>query len=158
MTSRWLELQRDPDGFFETLLAMTARSLTVPAAVISIITAERYVIRFAHGLPPEKRAPLELPMINSPCRDVSRMGRKLVINDVLANHAVRTSPLVTDLGIAAYLGEPLHDEQGTSVGAFCVFEGKARDWSEADQRMLSMSAVLAERALNWPDGLDLFPV
>ena len=156
--SRWLELQRDPDLFFETLLEMTARSMGVAAAVISIITADRYVVRFAHGLPPEKAAPIELPMMNSPCRDVTRMGRRLVVNDVLANQALRTSPLVQDLGIASYLGEPLRDTRGSSVGAFCIFDRTARDWTEAEQRMMSINALLAERALNWPDGLDEFPV
>lgn len=158
MNSRWLELQRDPETFFETLLEMTTRSLAAPAAVISIITEERYVVRFAYGLPPEKPAPLELPMMNSPCRDVARMGRGLVLNDVLANQAVRTSPLVQDLGIAAYLGEPMHDERGNSVGAFCVYDRMARDWTKDEQRMISINAVLAERALNWPDGRELFPV
>ena len=158
MKSRWLELQRDPDVFFGTLLEMTARSMATSAAVISIITAERYLVRFAHGLPPGKSAPLELPMMNSPCRDVTRMGRRLVINDVLANQAVRTSPLVQDLGIAAYLGEPLHNTEGASVGAFCVFDASARDWTEAEQRMMSINAVLVERALNWPDGLETLPI
>lgn len=152
---RWLHLQRDPDAFFATVLEMTARAVNTPAAVISVITEARYQIRFAHGLTSSVTAPCELPFIETPCRLVAEMGRPLIINDVLSHPVARSSPLVKDLGIAAYLGEPLHDENGRSVGSFCVFDRHARDWTEADSQMVSINAVLIERALNWPDGVSV---
>ena len=154
-TQRWLRLQRDPEAFFATVLEMTARAVQAPVAVISIITASRYQFRFAHGLSPSVEAPCELPFIESPCRHVAEMGRPLIINDVLAHPLVRSSSMVSDLGIAAYLGEPMHDENGKSVGSFCVFDRHARDWTEDEVRLVSINAVLVERALNWPDGLTV---
>lgn len=157
MPSRWLQLQHDPASFFDTVLEMTVRAMDVPAAMISAVYSDRQDIRAMHGRFGDIGASSELPLSHSLCKHVVGMGRPLVVRDALAHPLVKDSKGVRDSGITACAGEPLHDTLGNPIGSFCVLDRNIHDWSEAQLRMMSINAMIIERALNWPDGEESFP-
>lgn len=157
MRSRWLEHQHDPAAFLDTILEMTARALNVPAAMISALFPDRQEVRALHGRFGELTAPCAIPLSHSICKHVVGMGRPLIVRDALAHPLVKDNRGVRENGIAAYIGEPLHDRHGRPVGSFCVMDRNANDWTDAQLRMMSINAMLIERALNWPDGAHEFP-
>ena len=158
MPSRWIVHQREPKAFLESIVEMTCKAVNVPVSMISVVTEDRHDIRFSYGFRSSWFNSDEIPMSHSFCKHVTAMGRPLVVRDALAHPLVRNSPAVSDLGLVAYLGEPLHDHSGKSVGCFSVFDHRARDWSENQRRMISINAMLVEKALNWPDGVSDMPV
>lgn len=151
MKPRWREHQREPAPFFDTMVEMSCKALRVPAAMISLVDDARHAIRASYGLPASITAIGEVPMSHSLCRHVVAMGRPLVVIDALAHPLVSNNPSVREFGLAAYLGEPLHDGNGNAVGCFSVFDYNARDWTETQRRMMSINAMIIERALNWSD-------
>ena len=157
MPSRWLQFQCDPATFFDTVLEMTARAMSAPAAMISALYSDRQEIRAMHGRFGDVSISNEFPLSHSLCKHVVGMGRPFVVRDALAHPLVKDSKGVRDTGIAAYVGEPLHDSFGNPVGSLCVIDRNAHDWSDAQLRMMSINAMIVERALNWPDGEETFP-
>lgn len=152
MMSRWLQHQREPEGFFDAMLEMTCRALEVPAAMISTVNETRHQLNASYGLSCSITSMGEIPISHSICRHVVAMGRPLVVQDALSHPLVSTSPTVREFGLAAYLGEPLHDPAGDAFGCFSVMDFIARDWTETQRRMMSINAMIIERALTWPDG------
>ena len=157
MKSRWLQHQLDPAAFLDVILEMTVRALDVPAAMISVLFHDRQEIRALHGRFGELTAPGSVPLSHSLCKHVVGMGRPLIVRDALAHPLVKDNQGVREYGIAAYIGEPLHDPDGKPVGSFCVMDRNANDWTDAQLSMMSINAMLIERALNWPDGEHEFP-
>ena len=157
MKSRWLEHQLDPSAFLDTILEMTARAMNVPAAMISALFPDRQEVRALYGRFGELTAPRVVPLSHSICKHVVGMGRPLIVRDALAHPLVKDNRGVREFGIAAYIGEPLHDRFGRPVGSFCVVDRNVNEWTDAQLRMMSINAMLIERALNWPDGAHEFP-
>ena len=56
----------------------------------------------------------------------------LVINDSRLNPLLEGNAAVTDLGVIAYLGEPVRSGDGEILGSLCVIDTVARDWSADD--------------------------
>lgn len=158
MQPRWLTYQRDPDPLFDTLVEMTCKALRVPAAMVSMVDQHRYLIRASYGLPDSITAVGEVPLSHSLCLHVVGMGRPLVVTDALAHPLVADNPTVREFGLTAYLGEPLHGKDGDPMGCFAVFDYKARDWTEVQRQMMSINAMVLERALNWPEDETVLPV
>ena len=158
MAPRWGTLQREPDAFFDSIVEMMCSSLDAPISMISIIQNNYHFVRASHGLPALVRADGELPISHSICQHVVGMGRPLVVADAMAHPLVRNNPSVAEDNIAAYLGEPLHAANGVPCGTLCVLDTRPRDWREKERRMISITAMIVEKALGWPDGVQDFPV
>ncbi len=158
MPSRWIVHQREPKAFFSSIVEMTGKALNVPTAMISVVREERHVVRFSHGFQSPWFDKGEVPFSHSLCKHVVAMGRPLVVRDAFAHPLVRSSPAVEDFGLVSYMGEPLHDRDGKPVGCFSVFDTRARDWSENQRRMISINAMIVEKAMNWPDCVSEMPV
>lgn len=157
MTPRWIEHQRDPHIFLNDMLEMTAKALDVPASTISAVSDTHHDVRLAYALPRQAVATGPVPLSHSLCKHVVAMGRPLVVRDAWNHPLVRNSQALRESGVVAYIGEPLHDEAGTPVGSFCVFDDTARQWTATQCRIMSINAMIIEKALNWPDGQVSFP-
>lgn len=157
MQSRWLQHQHDPAMFLDTIMEMTVRAMNVSAAMISALFPDRQEIHALYGQFGEMTAPTTVPLSHSLCKHVVGMGRPLVVSDALGHPLVKDNPGVKESGIASYIGEPLHDYSGKPVGSFCIVDRNVRDWTETQVRMMSINAMIIERALNWPDGAHEFP-
>ena len=62
MAPRWDALQRDPEGFFNSIVEMMSSALRVPVSMISILQDDRHFVHSAHGLAHLQEDRLEIPI------------------------------------------------------------------------------------------------
>ncbi len=82
------------------------------------------------------------PRDGSWCQHVVGTGDILAIDDGTGHAMVRDTESAKTGEVAAYLGHPIR-VAGEVVGALCVFDDQAREWTTEDVRRL---ALLAEAA------------
>ncbi|MEL7154715.1 MAG: GAF domain-containing protein, partial [Pseudomonadota bacterium] len=148
---------RDPEGFFHSIVEMMSSALRVPVSMISIVQEKRHLVHAAHGLEHLQSDRIEVPIRYSICQHVVAMGRPLVVSDAFAHPLVRDNPMVRERNITSYMGEPLHGANGRAIGTLCAMDLRARDWTDTQRSMLSIAAMIVEKALSWPDGNGEFP-
>ena len=65
---------------------------------------------------------------------------------------------IPDLGVRAYLGVPIHDPKGATLGALCAIDSKPRVWEKFDVEFMTDLAscvndqISLRDALRNPDG------
>ena len=135
-------LDEQPEAALDGLTRLATRLLGVPAAAVSLITAERQFLSSAVGLSPEVAAARETPLSQSFCKYVVSTREPLLINDASQDKTFKKHGAFVELGIHAYAGVPLIcDSQ--SLGALCVADGRPRRWSEEDLENLKDLAAAA---------------
>jgi signal transduction histidine kinase len=150
-----LAAARDPEAraAFDRLARIAARALGVPAALVSLVDADRQVFLGCVGLSGEPGAARETPLSHSVCQHVVADPRPLLIED--ARRDPRLAPgipgalAVRDLGVTAYAGVPLATPDGHVLGAFCAVAAVPRRWTDDDVAVLTdlAAAATAEIAL-----------
>ncbi|GJG86897.1 hypothetical protein tb265_20780 [Gemmatimonadetes bacterium T265] len=136
------------DEAFDRFTRLAARLLGTPAAVVTLVDAERQFCKSAVGLPmPAPPAPApSLPFSHSFCQHVVAAGAPLVLGDVRDHPVHRENGAVRDMGAVAYAGVPLRTAEGQVVGTFCAVDDTPRTWDPADVTLLEdlARAVVAE--------------
>ncbi len=136
-----------PDPALDRLTQFASRMLGTTVSLVSLVGPSSQVFPGQAGLADAglegvRDTPLELSI----CRHVVERDAPLVVSDAAADDLLGGHPAVTDVGIAAYAGVPLHT-QGAPVGALCAMELHAREWSAADVQLLDDFAHTAEAVL-----------
>ena len=131
---------------FDRLARLTCRLLQAPAALISLVTADRQILMGAHGLPEPWVSSRQSPLSQSICQHVVTGNLPLIIADARIHPLVHDNPAVHELLMVAYLGVPLLGPDGEILGAVCAMDSTPRDWSEDDIETLSVlsQAVTSE--------------
>ncbi|QDT17689.1 Oxygen sensor histidine kinase NreB [Alienimonas californiensis] len=140
-------LDSPPEEAFDRLTHFAVRLLDVPAAVVSLVDEHRQFFKSAVGLPEPWATRRETPLSLSFCQHVVGDGEPLVIVDARADPRVAENKAIEEFGVIAYAGMPLPDPNGHVLGAFCVIDGKPREWSEDDLAVLHSLAALAAAEL-----------
>ncbi|ABS05576.1 GGDEF domain-containing protein [Kineococcus radiotolerans] len=133
------------DGL-QRLVAMAARVLDVPVAMVSFITAEEEVIQAAVGLPEPWASLRTTPLSHSLCVQVVRGDGPVVLFDARQDPAYREHAAVLEMGAGAYAGYPLRHGEHV-LGAFCAADFAPRSWSEDDLRLLEDLAAVVSTEL-----------
>lgn len=127
----------------ERLTRLTTRLLGVPTAVVSLVDRNRQFFAAHSGLAPEVAEARQTPLSHSFCQHVVATAAPLVVGDAKMHPLVSDNLAIPDLGIQAYAGVPLQTSDGKTLGSFCVFDGKPREWSEDDLSVLKDLATAA---------------
>jgi GAF domain-containing protein len=143
----WSALPARPDADFDRLAAVLAGRLSVPRALVVLVSKGGQVIPGAAGLAEPWSTRRSMPLSHSLSQEVVVSGDVLVIPDTRADPLVRDSPAVRELGVAAYAGAPLVDVQGRPIGVLVAIDDLPRDWSPADVRELVALADECSRLL-----------
>jgi signal transduction protein with GAF and PtsI domain len=79
---------------------------------------------------------------------------EVVVGDMKAHPVLRHNRAVTQGGLRAYAGVPIHSASGQTIGTLCASEQTPRSWSEADVSTLRKLAdvVMAYAMLGISDG------
>lgn len=119
---------------FDNLTALAARLLKVPTALVTIVqrSQNRQFFKSAVGLPELVRDLRQTPLSHSFCQYVQASGQPLVIENATRDARVSDNAAVHDLNVVAYLGVPIHLDDGTTLGAFCAVDSVPRDWTNDD--------------------------
>lgn len=131
----------------DRLTALAARLLNAPSAQVSLLSEQQFIASLAGAQPAEAEriAAREASL----CTVTARGQGPLAVSDAVHDSRVSTLPPVTSGAVGAYLGVPLVDGAGLLLGALCVYDSRARDWSPEHIGTLGelASAVVAELEL-----------
>lgn len=124
------------------LLERVALDLGTPVALLNGVLTDVLVLAGAHGVDGWLGESRATPLEWSPCREVVRSGRPLVVPDLAEHPATCDSPLVVVDGLRAYAGVPVA-AGGQVVGALCVLDGRPRDFGPEVVARLQVAAAAA---------------
>ena len=129
----------DPEPAFDTIADLVVSLLEAPTALVSIVEPEkdRQYFKSLRGLTEPWASRRQTPLTHSFCKHVRELGEPLLVSDAVNDARVRDNLGVAELGIAAYLGVPIHGPDRRPIGALCVIDNKPRDWSADDVETLS---------------------
>ncbi|GGU50698.1 histidine kinase [Streptomyces albospinus] len=154
---RELGIGKDPLPAFDDFARKLARTTDTPYAMVNFIDErEQY---FAGLYVPDQDKAIELgpvPAGGRPGRVMARdhgycphvvVRRKaLVLEDVCDYPRFAGNPVVDELGIRTYMGAPLIDHTGMTLGTVCVVDLEPRPWGrEGLHTIKSLAAELVEQ-------------
>src|SRR5919107_1444593 len=100
-------LDTPPEEAFDRLTRLVCRLLGVPAALVSLVEADRQFFKSAVGLPQPWLLRRETSLLHSFCQHVVATGAPLVVQDADQHPVLSDNLAISDLGVVAYLGMPL---------------------------------------------------
>lgn len=147
---RELGLGDRPDPEFDEFAQNLAQATGAPFAMVNFIDEER---QYFAGLYAGARSPEALgdPGIEEPDREMPRdhgycphvVSRRLplVLDDVCDYPRFAGNPVVDKIGIRSYLGAPLIDRTGTTLGTICVVDREIRPWGRPGLEFIKARAA-----------------
>jgi GAF domain-containing protein len=118
-----------PDPEMDAFAERVRRWLGVPIGLVSLVQAEQQILPGMSGLPEPWATKRATPLSHSFCRQVVATAGPLVVTDARADPALRDNLAIPGLGVVAYLGVPLTDEDGSVLGALCAIDAAPRRWT-----------------------------
>lgn len=129
------------------LTKQVCAQLNCAGTLITQVTKTRQVILANSGLALPAQFESSTPLSHSICRHAVAMDFPLVIDDTVYHPLLKGNLAFPDLGIAAYLGAPVHVHEGKALGALCAVELRRRRWSSQDIEIVTQAAKVADRLL-----------
>jgi GAF domain-containing protein len=152
---RELGLGDRPDPEFDEFARMLATTTGAPLAMVNFIDEERQY--FAGLYSPAQAAPAsgELMAQSAPAEDPGRVMARdhgwcphvvvrrlpLVLDDVCDYPRFAGNPVVDEIGIRSYLGAPLIDRTGTTLGTICIVDREPRPWGRSGLEFIKGQAA-----------------
>ncbi len=134
---------------FASLTRLAVRTLGAPVALISFMddAKGRSVFASQEGLGEPWASLGEAPQSHALCAEVRSRRAPLAVDNAPEDQEFARHPAVRRMGVAAYLGMPLHAPDGTAIGAMCAVEDEPRAWTDYDRSVLADLAGLADDAI-----------
>jgi signal transduction histidine kinase/CheY-like chemotaxis protein len=124
----------------DRLVSLSARALGVPVALLSFVVDGQELLANAVGLPGARLASRSTASLGA---SVIEAGQPVRLGDARSDPRFQQLPAVRELGIAAYLGVPVHST-GSVKGALCVLDFQPREWTDEDVTALDSLAGAVE--------------
>ncbi|MEP6778312.1 MAG: GAF domain-containing sensor histidine kinase [Gemmatimonadaceae bacterium] len=121
---------------FDRLTQLVTTALRVPVALISLVDKDRQYFKSHCGLPEWAVDARETPLSHSFCQHVVTSAEPLIVRDARETPIVWENLAIRDLGVIAYAGVPVIDDDGFILGSLCAIDGTPRDWTEQDVLLL----------------------
>jgi len=135
-----------PEAQFDRFTRLVCRWLNVPIALVSLVDQQRdrQFFKSSQGLAALGAANVRsTPLSHSICRLVVEEATVLAIDDARMDGRVCDHPAVSELGVGAYLGAPLINQEGIVLGSLCAIAPEPRPWTEADKStMVDLAALV----------------
>ena len=132
-----------PSEVFNRITRSVAAALKVPIALISLVDQKRVWFLARCGIDFA-----EAPRDTSFCSRVVDTKQTMHVVDAWQDPRFAGSPLVTgEPHIRAYLGVPLFDDKGHVLGALCVLDRRAREFSAEERQTLARYAMAVQALL-----------
>ncbi len=124
------------DPVLHRLTRLAARSLDAPVALLSFVGAERQFFASSWGLPEPWASDRGTDLLHSFCQHVVVSNQRLLVTDARKHPLVQANRAIEDLDVIAYMGVPMNDSEGNTLGSFCVIDHEPRQWKAADVELL----------------------
>ena len=139
-------LDSPPDELYDRITRAAADALDAPHAMVSLVDVDRQFFKSATGKDLDKPEERQTPLDRSLCQYAVANGEALVLEDARLDPVFQHHPAVQDGTVVAYLGIPLTDHDGNSIGTLCVYDDKPRLWGTGHVQVLSdLAGIAAER-------------
>lgn len=120
------------DATFDRAARTAARCTRAPVALVTVVGAARQHFVGQFGLTGELAAQRSTPLGSSRCRVVVAADEPVVAADAATHEVLGCLPPIEGLPVGAYLGVPLRDADGVTLGAVCVVAPTPRPWEDED--------------------------
>lgn len=157
-----LGLGNRPDPEFDEFASRLATAANAPYAMVNFVGDEEQYFAGLYGPSSAKADALEAASSASratPGRTMSRehgycphvvVRRKaLVLDDVCAYPRFAVNPVVNSIGVRAYMGAPLIDRTGTTLGTICVVNTEESNWGRPGLEMIKSMAAEVMNLIHW---------
>ncbi|WP_245584676.1 GAF domain-containing protein [Salipiger mucosus] len=146
-------LDQGQDGVFENIVKLAHQTLGAPVALVSVIddANERQVFKARRAdasrglLGAHLMESWYTPLSHSLCNEVRIRDRSLIVQDMARDPSFRHHPAVTEYGVLAYIGAPIHGPANDPIGAVCAMDNCVRIWSEKDRSNIETLADLCSQ-------------
>lgn len=137
-------LDTPPDGAFDTIAALAARTFGVPIGIVSVVDTDRIWFKARHGLPDVEQIDREPGL----CASAILHDGPWVVTDAKVDPRTLTNSLVAgDFGLRFYAGVPLTTSDGFNLGTLCVLDTEPREVADAEIQTLGDLATLVVNEL-----------
>lgn len=126
---------------------LVSRLLRVLVAFVSPVEEQRHITPGVIDLPEPWAGRRALPLSHSLCRYVVASVQPLIVPDVRVDERLRASPAIADLGVIAYAGMPLTDNDGLVLGSLCDVDHEPRAWGDEELANLEDQAAACSAEL-----------
>jgi GAF domain-containing protein len=134
------------DPVLHRLTRLAARSLDAPVALLSFVAADRQFFASSWGLPEPWASDRGTDLLHSFCQHVVVSNQPLLVTDARKHPLVQGNRAIEDLDVIAYVGVPMNDSEGNTLGSFCVIDHEPRQWKAADVELLhDFAAAVMDR-------------
>jgi signal transduction protein with GAF and PtsI domain len=134
------------DPVLHRLTRLAARALDASVALMSLVMEDRQFFASSYGLPEPWASDRGTTLLHSFCQHVVVSNQPLLVADARKHPLVQGSLAIEDLDVIAYLGTPLVEEDGHTLGSFCVIEHESRQWRPEDVEILhDFAAAVIDR-------------
>lgn len=137
-------LDTQPEAVFDRAVELANDVLGTPVGLLSLVDGKRQFFKAQAGLPEPYSTRRQTPLSHSFCQYVVGTDAPLSVRDAREDPVLKDNLAIPDLSVIAYLGVPVHDDQGQVLGSFCTIDSEPRDWTERDLRVLQNIAVGVE--------------
>jgi signal transduction protein with GAF and PtsI domain len=164
---RELGIREEPDQEFDEFARHLAETTHAPFAMVNIIGPQR---QYFAGLYPSSAArgvdwqtdPFRVMACDHGyCMHVVTRRHAMALDQVMDYARFAVNPVVDEIGVQAYLGAPLIDRTGMTLGTICVVDTEPHPWGHDGVKWIKAQAAgLVERILERaarPDGFGHAP-
>ncbi len=140
-------LDAEPDESFDRFAHLTQTVLSAPVALVSLVDDARQFFPGQAGLGLPWCDTRATPLSHSFCQIVAITGEPLIVTDARLDPRVQGNLAITDLGVIAYAGMPLTDQEGNILGSLCVIDLEPREWQPGELSLLADLAATCSAEL-----------
>ncbi|MEO6056303.1 MAG: response regulator [Gemmatimonadales bacterium] len=137
-----------PDPALDRLSRLAGRLLRCQAGLVCLGTDDRLFFVSVQGTPGAVPHARQTPLGDSFCQYTIATRRPFTVDDAREHETLRTSRMVTELGVRAYAGVPLFAPGGQALGTLCVLDTAPRQWTDAELADLGDLGTLATAELH----------
>lgn len=141
----------DRDDLFDRAGRIASQLLGAEVALVTMVTDDAQHFAGAAGLDlldEEVARTRTTPLSHSLCRTVVDDQATLSITHGSRDARFADHPAIRELGIEAYLGVPVRDASGATLGSFCVIDRRPRAWTGEDvARLEDLGALVRSEVL-----------
>ncbi|MBS2038237.1 diguanylate cyclase [bacterium] len=121
---------------FERFARLASSLLNMPIALVTLLDEDRQVFLSQQGMQEPWCSRAETPLEYSYCQRLLLQNGPLQVEDSLRHPDFQNHPGREALDIGAYLGVPLKLDDSITLGALCVIDHQAREFSQRDVDLL----------------------
>ncbi|MEO6602366.1 MAG: GAF domain-containing protein, partial [Polyangiaceae bacterium] len=136
-------LDSPAEAAFDRLTRLAAKVLGVPVALVSLVDDHRQFFKSAVGLQEPWASRRETPLTHSFCQFGVTTSEPLIVMDAREHPWLKHNLAISELGVIAYAGFPLLNEDAQVLGMFCAIDSIPRSWTDDEVATLRELASMA---------------